>query len=219
MIRINILYVKRLPLLFLLFLFPISGLTQSYQFTRYGLDEGMSDKFTYTINQDNQGFLWIGTGDGLCRFDGITFENQFRGDTVPASIAHASLLDSKGRLWFGHENGLISVFENGVFKRLEPSADHRSKITAIREDASGNILILAQQSGLIVIDSDLNIIRERDPDDQEDPFADMFLYDFLITPGWSGTRTVSACSGMIRNWSATFTPGSCPDFSIWGSRS
>ena len=175
-------YVKRLPLLYFLFLYSLSGLTQTYQFTRYGLDEGMSDKFTYTIIQDNQGFLWIGTGDGLCRFDGITFENQFRGDSVPASIAHASLLDSRGRLWFGHENGLLSVYENGAFKRLDPGANHRSRITAIREDASGNILVLAQQSGLIVFDADLNIIRERDPDDQEDPFADLFLYDFLITP-------------------------------------
>ena len=152
-------YVKRLPLLFLLFLFPLTGLTQTYQFTTYGLDEGLSNLFTYTINQDQKGFLWIGLGDGLCRFDGNTFEIQFRGDSIPASIAHTSLLDSKGRLWFGHENGLISVYEDGVFKRLEPSADHRSKITAIREDASGNILVLAQQSGLMVIDGDLNIIR------------------------------------------------------------
>lgn len=173
---------KSFPVL-IFFLLPISGLSQTYQFTNYGMDEGMFDKFTYTINQDRQGFLWIGTGDGLCRFDGTVFENEFEGDSIPTSIAHASLIDSRGRLWFGHENGLLSVYQDGAFRLVSPSDNHRSKITAIREDESGNILALCQQSGLLVIDQDMNIIHERDPEDQDDPFADKFLYDFQITPG------------------------------------
>ena len=174
---------KSLPVLILILMLPVSGLAQTYQFSTYGLDEGMFDKFTYTINQDEQGFLWIGTGDGLCRFDGKVFENEFRGDSIPRSIAHASLLDSRGRLWFGHENGLLSVYQDGAFRLIMPGDNHRSKITAIREDKSGNILVLCQQSGLLVIDGDLNIIRERNPEDPEDPFADRFLYDLHITPG------------------------------------
>ena len=168
---------KSLAVLIVIFLLPIYGLTQTYQFSNYGLDEGMSDKYTYTINQDRQGFLWIGTGKGLCRFDGINFETEFKGDSIPISIAHASLLDSKGRLWFGHENGLLSVYEDGSFRLIEPSDNNRSKITAIREDKSGNILVLCQQSGVLVIDKDLKIIHERNPEDQEDPFAEKFLYD------------------------------------------
>ena len=174
---------KSFPLLILFFLLPFSGFTQTYQFTTYGLDDGMFDKFSYTFNQDRQGFLWIGTGDGLCRFDGIEFENEFKGDSIPTSIAHASLLDSRGRLWFGHENGLLSVYQDGAFRLISPSDNHRSKITAIREDESGNILVLCQQSGLLVLNRDMKIIHERDPEDQDDPFADMFLYDFEITPG------------------------------------
>jgi len=186
--------VKSLPVLIFTFFLPLAGLSQTYQFSSYGLDEGMFDKFTYTINQDQQGFLWIGTGDGLCRFDGRVFENEFKGDSIPISIAHASLLDSRGRLWFGHENGLLSVYEDGAFSLIEPSDNHRSKITAIREDESGKILVLCQQSGLLVIDQDLNIIHERDPEDQENPFADKFLYDFQITPG--GNLLVTTQDGL-----------------------
>ena len=102
---------KRLPIFILIFSLPFSGLAQTYQFSSYGLDEGMVDKFTYTINQDPRGFLWIGTSLGLCRFDGNDFENEFKGDSIPISIAHASLLDSRGRLWFGHENGLLSIYD------------------------------------------------------------------------------------------------------------
>ena len=173
---------KRLPVFILIFLLPLSGLAQTYQFSSYGLDEGMFDKFTYTINQDPQGFLWIGTTLGLCRFDGNDFENEFKGDSISTSIAHASLLDSRGRLWFGHENGLLSVYEDGAFRLIAPSDNHRSKITAIREGASGNMVVLCQQSGLLVIDRDLKIIYERDPEDLEDPFTGKFLYDFQITP-------------------------------------
>ena len=185
---------KSLAVLVSIFLLPISGIAQTYQFSSYGLDEGMFDKFTYTINQDQQGFLWIGTGEGLCRFDGRVFENEFKGDSIPISIAHASLLDSRGRLWFGHENGLLSVYEDGAFRLIEPSDNHRSKITAIREDESGNILVLCQQSGLLVIDQDLNIIHERDPEDEDNPFADKFLYDFQITPG--GNLLVTTQDGL-----------------------
>ena len=172
---------KRIPVLILLTLLSLAGLGQSYQFNTYGLDEGMFNKFTYTINQDAQGFLWIGNGNSLCRFDGQVFEYEFKGDSIPASIAHTSLLDSQGRLWFGHENGLLSVYKDGAFRLISPGANHRSKITAIREDKSGNIMVLCQQSGLLIIDSDLNIIHERDPQDPENPFADRFLYDFQLT--------------------------------------
>jgi len=186
--------VKRYPLLIFIFLLPISGLTQTFQFTSYRLDEGVFEKFTYTINQDPQGFLWIGTGDGLLRFDGNIFESEFKGDSFPVSIAHASLLDSRGRLWFGQENGLVLVYRDGAFRLIEPSDNHRSKITAIREDKAGNILVLCQQSGVLVIDKDLNIIHERDPEDQENPFADKTLYDFQLTP--AGNLLVATDAGL-----------------------
>ncbi len=173
---------KRLPGLILVFLLSYSGFAQTYQFSNYGLDEGLWDKFTYTINQDQQGFLWIGTSQGLCRFDGNVFENEFKGDSITQSIAHTSLLDSRGWLWFGHENGLLSVYKDGSFRQIAPGDNHRSKITAIREDANGNILVLCQQSGLLVLDRDLKIIHEKSDEDLEDPFAGKFLYDFQITP-------------------------------------
>ena len=75
-----------------------------------------------------------------------------------------------------------------LFDLISPGDNHRSRITAIREDTDGNILVLCQQSGLLVIDRDLKIIRERDPEDPDDPFAGRFLYDFQITP-----RGQSAC--------------------------
>jgi ligand-binding sensor domain-containing protein/serine phosphatase RsbU (regulator of sigma subunit) len=175
--------VKRLPVLILIVLLSTAGSAQTYKFSKYDVADGLIDKFTYTINQDPQGFLWIGTGQGLCRFDGKVFEQAFKGDTIPVNIAQASLHDSRGRLWFGHENGLISVLVDGAFRVIEPPDNHRSIITAIREDPStGNILVLCQQSGVLMIDKALQIVHAGDPDDPDGPFAGKFLYDFQVTP-------------------------------------
>jgi len=186
--------VKRFSVLILIFLLSYTGSAQTYQFFNYGLSEGLCDNFAYALNQDQQGFLWISTSQGLCRFDGNVFEQDFKGDSIPVSIAHASLLDSKGRLWFGFENGLISVYKNGVFRLISPGENNRSIITAISENGSGNMMVMYQQSGLLVIDEDLNIIYERDAEEEEGPFTGMTLYDFQVMP--DGTLLVATSSGV-----------------------
>ena len=173
---------KRLPVLFSLFLISFSGSAQSYQFFNFGLTEGLCDQFTYTINQDQQGFLWVGTTQGLCRFDGKVFDQEFKGDSVPASIAFSSLLDSRGRLWFGHENGMLSKFEDGEFQVIVPGDGLRSSIVAINEDGEGNIMVLLQHSGLMVISPELSITYVGgDPSSQANPFAGKFLNSLQMT--------------------------------------
>ena len=173
--------VRRLPVLFIIILFSAIGSAQSYKFFNFSSADGLCDKFAYTINQDQQGFLWIGTSQGLCRFDGKVFEQIFQGDSIPASIALSSLLDSRGRLWFGHENGLISILEDGVFTLITPGDDLRSSVQAIREDRDGNILVLGQQSGIMMISPELEIVYSGNPADPSDPFAGRFLNDFQVT--------------------------------------
>ncbi len=167
---------RKFPVLFLLFLIPIAGKGQTYQFFKYGIPEGLCDKFAYTINQDPEGFLWVGTTQGLCRFDGREFDQDFQGDSIPASIAFSSLRDSEGRLWFGHENGLISLLENGSFRLITPDPAFRSPVRAIREDARGNVMALCQQSGIMVISREMEITYV------SDPFAGSSMNTFQVTP-------------------------------------
>jgi ligand-binding sensor domain-containing protein len=52
--------------------FSVSG--QDYYFRQYSSEEGLQHSFIYAIGQDVDGFMWIGTGEGLYRFNGLDFE-------------------------------------------------------------------------------------------------------------------------------------------------
>ena len=172
---------KKCAVLFFFNLLTFSLIAQSYQFYNYGLSDGLCDIFAYTINQDQKGFLWIGTDQGLCRFDGIRFDQNFKGDSIPKSIPFTSLVDSRGRLWFGYENGTLSVLENDAFRLIDPGEEFRSPIQAIREDKEGNMLVMSQKNGIFVINPTLEITYIGDPNDPSDPFTGKFFNDFQIT--------------------------------------
>ncbi|MDX2430353.1 MAG: SpoIIE family protein phosphatase [Bacteroides sp.] len=186
---------KRLAVLYALLLISFGGSAQSYQFFNFGLADGLCNEYAYTINQDPSGFLWVGTTQGLCRFDGKEFDQEFSGDSIPASIAFCSLLDSRGRLWFGHDNGMLSMLEDGVFKQITPLDGPRSSIRAIREDASGNIMALLQQSGIMIISPELEVnYVGGDVGDPNNPFMGKFLNTFQITP--EGNLLVGSNDGL-----------------------
>src|SRR5262245_50142081 len=57
----------------------VSEAAAPMRFERFGLDEGLSQQAVLAIGQDARGFIWLGTEDGLNRFDGFTFQQSTRG--------------------------------------------------------------------------------------------------------------------------------------------
>jgi len=58
-------------------------------FTRYSVKDGLSDNGIYCVQQDDQGYIWIGTDAGLNRFDGGSFKKFFQG-TAPLNLPSGS---------------------------------------------------------------------------------------------------------------------------------
>ena len=56
-----------------MYLFSALLNSQTYSFRNYGTEYNIPDGFIYTINQSENGFLWVGTGKGLLRFDGFNY--------------------------------------------------------------------------------------------------------------------------------------------------
>jgi ligand-binding sensor domain-containing protein/serine phosphatase RsbU (regulator of sigma subunit) len=135
---------------------------QLYQFKQYSIDEGLSHPFVYTVNQDKDGFVWVGTGEGLCKFDGLKFEVSVADDSLTNGFVTSSYLDKNGILWFGHNSGQVTYYDGIDFKLLSITEDNNSTITDIAGDEKGNVYIASQNNGLIKVDKNFNINAFKD---------------------------------------------------------
>lgn len=115
-------------------------------FRRYGVIDGLPSDAAYVVAQDRQGYLWIGTRDGLARFDSQAFQifrhDPTRNDSLAANDVSALLVDAQGRVWAGGENNGLNLFlpQQQAFAHWR----HDSRNAA---SLSGNdVLTLAQDS-------------------------------------------------------------------------
>ncbi|UCH14451.1 MAG: SpoIIE family protein phosphatase [Bacteroidales bacterium] len=124
---------------------------QDYKFNSYGVKEGVCHPFVYTINQDLNGYIWIGTGEGLCRFDGFEFSKEIVADELIRDVASTSYKDSKGNLWFGFNNGNVCKFDGINFEIISATDERKSAVTDIIEIDGKILLIATLNDGLMVI--------------------------------------------------------------------
>jgi ligand-binding sensor domain-containing protein/signal transduction histidine kinase len=80
------------------------------KFEHLGMTEGLSNNMVYCAAQDERGFMWFGTQNGLNRYDGYSF-TLFNHDlqdpfSLSDNMIHSIVQDKKGRLWIGTANGL-----------------------------------------------------------------------------------------------------------------
>ena len=84
--------------------------SQSYYFRHYQVENGLSNNTVFCSVQDKNGFLWMGTKDGLNRFDGYNFK-VFRNDpddstSIGDNFIRSLFIDEENRLYAGTQNGL-----------------------------------------------------------------------------------------------------------------
>lgn len=84
--------------------------TQDYQFQHLSTADGLSQSVVITIHQDKLGQIWIGTRDGLNKYDGTKFTIYRNQEDNPNSISNNDILsiheDNDGFIWIGTYNGL-----------------------------------------------------------------------------------------------------------------
>lgn len=104
-----------LPILLLFCSFWIQADDSNYLFRHYQVENGLSDNMVTGCVQDKNGYIWVGTRDGLNRFDGYIFR-VFRHDPDEAEslgnnwITHLAC-DQSGNLWVGTLSGLYQYDE------------------------------------------------------------------------------------------------------------
>ena len=154
-----------LTLLFVLIIHISAVLSQEYpsnnlKFSKLTIEDGLSFHVITAIVQDQQGFLWIGTLDGLNKYDGYTMTRFYHQPGDPNSLSghivqpSAMLVDRAGRIWIGTFSGL-NMFDPAT-ERIssylfdpDDSLSFPGKIIlAIHEDSDGYIWVATEFGGL-----------------------------------------------------------------------
>ncbi|MDQ2820627.1 MAG: ATP-binding protein [Pseudomonadota bacterium] len=134
-----------------------SAPARTLRFEHLNVDTGLAQESTLAIVQDNDGFMWLGTQNGLSRFDGykvIVYRNVL-GDarTLVNNWISALHVDRKGRLWIGTEGGLdryepaTRSFTHFASREATVRGGGSRKVRAILHDGKSG-LWLATRDGL-----------------------------------------------------------------------
>ncbi len=140
---------------------PIDLFTQAVpvRFRRYSVADGLSQQVVNAIVQDQQGFTWFGTQDGLNRFDGYSF-TVFHSpidtsNNLKNNIISRLLCTSDGKIWAGTFDGGVSVYDpkKKIYttyhhKLDDPSSLKTNNIAALYEDRNNDMWIGVWNGGL-----------------------------------------------------------------------
>jgi len=145
--------------------FGIFAQINTIKFEHYTANEGLSQSTVKCIQQDELGFIWFGTINGLNQFDGLQFTsfnfNPTDSNTLTSSHITSLFEDSKGNLWIGTPDGLnLYKRETNNFQRfvhLENNLNSlpHNHIHDLLEDSAGNLWI-ATRGGLCKYDRQTN---------------------------------------------------------------
>ncbi len=138
---------------------PLAADSFNIRFDRLSKPEGLLQQDVYAILQDRHGFLWLGTQDGLNRFNGYEFEEWQHKPNDPNSLGNNWILslleDRDGNLWVGTQGGGLNLWqpELSAFERFRSNSSNPHTLSSDRvrvlfEDSVGVIWVGTDGGGL-----------------------------------------------------------------------
>jgi signal transduction histidine kinase/ligand-binding sensor domain-containing protein/CheY-like chemotaxis protein len=129
------------------------------RFDNYGIRDGLSHSTVFSVCQDNDGFIWFATADGLNRFDGYRFKafGNIPDDTTSLSSNNISCLlpDKNGLIYVGTWGGGLNIFNpvsgkvvNTLHYEPRKNSISDNRIQTIYQDKDGNLWLGTYRGGL-----------------------------------------------------------------------
>ncbi|MBS2098278.1 sensor histidine kinase [Carboxylicivirga linearis] len=128
---------------------------EELKFRYFNQKQGLSNTFITSITKDSTGYIWVGTINGLNRFDGRVFTPYYDNSKDTTQLQHYYIttlfIDSKSTLWVGTQNGLHSYnnFKDN-FRRYHIDGANRKgeaiNIGCIAENSEGDIFVSVDAS-------------------------------------------------------------------------
>ena len=148
---------------FLLLLFTaVVAEAQTYPFRTYSIENGLSEAVVNTITQDEDGYLWIGTGYGLNRFDGVGFKNYYVEDGLLNNGIQSLYVDKKNQLWIGTEGGVNVMRKDSIHTIPELQPLNSSTILSIYQDSQNEFWFTTDGEGVWHWDSSQQLTQYRE---------------------------------------------------------
>lgn len=101
--------------------FLLTGFSQELQFTRaFTMADGLPSNHIYSCTQDDKGFLWVGTDNGVARFDGKYFQVFSGKDGVPDNDILEVVKEKDGTIWINSYKQGPSYFDEKLNRFVDP---------------------------------------------------------------------------------------------------
>ena len=149
---------KKLLILF----FPILIYSQNasdFRINHFSVNNGLSQYDVSSIVQDKLGFIWVGTYDGLNRFDGFQpkiFRHQSGANSILNNRVVSLETDSTGNIWIGCDNGGLSIYNihKAAFYHIkynDKNPFERYTVSLIKRLSYGKMMIVLQNGSIFQI--------------------------------------------------------------------
>lgn len=133
--------------------FDIAAGARPFNFQSWQKEQGLTQTPIRALTQTRDGYIWLGTDDGLVRFDGLRFFAFRASDGIRGAPVTTLLQDHRGALWIGTSDNGLSCWQNDRFTTLTTRDGlPANSITALVEDDSGRVWI-GTEAGLILWES------------------------------------------------------------------
>lgn len=121
----------------------------AYNVKLWQMEDGLPNNNVQAITQTKDGYLWVGTREGLARFDGVNFKRITLLPERP-SLSISCLHESRdGALWVGTDNnGLFRLYTNSVQRYPRPDGKIDFDVRQMEESGDGKIWITSSTAVL-----------------------------------------------------------------------
>ena len=191
--------------LLLLLPFQLSGFENRFNYLTS--ENGLTQGNINCIMQDRQGFIWIGTGTGLNKYDGYEFVRYTSNPDDSTSLSHSEVIEmcqaTDGKIWTVTNGNGISVYipQFNHFKQITFVAHDKDTVrlqamTEAKVGPDGNIWTLDQNAGLFVFDNNFHLVHHYGYNSSDKKSLPQGKYDAL-TFDKNGTCWVGLGKGQI----------------------
>lgn len=178
-----------------------SDAERNISFKNYQVENGLSNNTVFSCVQDQLGFIWFGTKDGLNRFDGYRFKVFRKNPEDPFSLGdpfvRSLLLDENNQLYVGTRTGVYRYHHEK--ENFTPLISTNDEVRDLEKDLDGNLWVVAGQTLFVWKKSTKKLYKFQN---------DRFFSATSVCRDSSGSIWVSDADGWLHQWKKSISDSS-----------